>query len=118
VVEDDPDVRTLVETLLRGADLDIEAAGTREEVVARLRRKPLPDIVLLDVSLPDLNGFDLLQRLKAHAALKAVPVVMLTADASRESIVRGLTLGADGYITKPFDRAVLLKGIKAVLGIG
>jgi DNA-binding response OmpR family regulator len=65
-----------------------------------------------------VNGFDILQRLKAHPALKAVPVIMLTADAARESVMRGLASGADGYITKPFERAILLDGVKAVLGIG
>jgi CheY-like chemotaxis protein len=116
LVDDDPDLRALVETLLRDAGLDVSAAASREAVVERLRRKPLPDIVVLDVKLPDLNGFELLQRMKAHPALKAIPVLMLTADASRESIVRGLTLGADGYVTKPFDRAALVRGVKAVLG--
>jgi DNA-binding response OmpR family regulator len=67
--------------------------------------------------LPDVNGFDILQRLKAHPALKAVPVIMLTADAARESVMRGLAGGADGYITKPFERAKLLGGVRAVLGL-
>lgn len=118
VVEDDPDVSTLVARLLHGEGFDVAVAATRDEVVARLRKPPMPDVVILDVNLPDANGFDILQRLKTHPTLKAVPVIMLTAEAKRESVMRGLAGGADGYITKPFERAILLGGIKAVLGIG
>jgi DNA-binding response OmpR family regulator len=74
--------------------------------------------MILDVVLPDVNGFDVLQKMKTHPALKAVPVIMLTAEAKRESVMRGLVGGADGYITKPFEKAVLIAGVKAVLGLG
>ena len=116
-VEDDPDLSTLVKRLLEKAGFQVAIAASRDEVLARLRTPPLPDLVVLDVLLPDLNGFDLLQGLKAHPALKAVPVVMLTADAASESIVRGLASGADGYITKPFDHERFVRGVKAVLGV-
>lgn len=116
IVEDDPDVSTLVKRLLEMSGFSVTIAASREEVAARLRRTPMPDAIVLDVQLPDLNGFDLLQRLKAHPVLKQIPVVMLTADAAPESIVRGLALGADGYITKPFEHAAVAKGVKAVLG--
>ena len=118
VVEDDPDMAELVARLLSGAGFEVEGAANREQVLAGLRKLPPPDVIILDVMLPDANGFDILQRLKAHPALKAVPVIMLTADAARESVMRGLAGGADGYVTKPFERAVLLDGVKAVLGIG
>ena len=116
IVEDDPDVSALVKRLLEKTGFAAAIAASRDEVAARLRQAPAPDVIVLDVQLPDLNGFELLQRLKAHPALKQIPVVMLTADAAPESIVRGLALGADGYITKPFDHAALAKGVKAVLG--
>ena len=118
VVEDDPDMAELVSGLLRGEGFEVETAANREQVAAGLRKSPLPDLVILDVMLPDVNGFDILQKLKAHPALKAVPVIMLTADAARESVMRGLAGGADGYITKPFERAKLLGGVRAVLGLG
>ncbi|MEO8144100.1 MAG: response regulator [Betaproteobacteria bacterium] len=117
VVEDDPDMSELVSRLLIAAGFEVETAANRDQVLAGLRKQPLPDLVILDVMLPDVNGFDILQRLKAHPALKAVPVIMLTADAARESVMRGIAGGADGYITKPFERAMLLEGVKAVLGI-
>lgn len=117
VVDDDPDVSTLVARLLEGEGFDVATAANRDELLAGLRRTPAPDLVILDVVLPDVNGFDVLQKLKTHPALKAVPVIMLTAEAKRESVMRGLVGGADGYITKPFEKAVLIAGVKAVLGL-
>jgi CheY-like chemotaxis protein len=117
VVEDDPDVTALLKRLLEREGFGFASAASRDEVLARLRTPPMPDLVILDVILPDVNGFDVLQRMKAHAALKAVPVIMLTADARRESVTRGLLAGADGYLTKPFDGAALVAGIRAVLGL-
>ncbi|MBI3371732.1 MAG: response regulator [Betaproteobacteria bacterium] len=117
VVEDDTDMANLVSRLLEKEGFEVEVASCRDEILARLRRVPAPDAVILDVMLPDVNGFDVLQRLKSHPALKIVPVIMLTADAKRESVMRGLVGGADGYITKPFERSVLVEGVKAVLGI-
>lgn len=117
LVEDDPDMAELVMRLLQGAGFEVETAASRDQIMARLRKQPIPDLMILDVSLPDVNGFDVLQRLKSHPALKAIPVIMFTADAQRESVMRGLMGGADGYITKPFERANLLDGVNAVLGL-
>jgi len=118
LVEDDPDVSALVSRSLTSEGFDVKVAASREQIVAQLRKTPLPDVAILDVNLPDANGFDILQRMKTHSVLKAIPVVMLTADTKRESVVRGLAAGADGYITKPFETAALLDGVRAVLGIG
>ena len=118
MVDDDPNVTTLVGRLLEDAGFAIRTAADRDQTVAALREPPLPDVVILDVMLPDVNGFDILKRMKAHPALKVIPVIMLTGEAKRESVVRGLGGGADGYITKPFERDALLEGVKAVLGIG
>lgn len=117
LVEDDEDLARLVARTLGGEGFEVQVAATRGEVVARLRQQPMPDLVILDVTLPDVNGFEVLQKLKSHPALKALPVIMLTAEATREGVVRGLAGGADGYITKPFKRENLVRGVKAVLGI-
>jgi two-component system, OmpR family, response regulator len=116
VVEDDPDMAGLVRRLLEQEGFQVSVAGDRAGIVTRLRALPVPDVVILDITLPDANGFDVLQQLKRHPALRSVPVIMLTADAKRESVVRGLAGGADGYITKPFEPAALVNGVKAVLG--
>jgi len=117
IVDDDPDVTALVRRLLEGAGFAVTSAANRDETLARLRAKPMPDLAILDVTLPDLNGFELLQKMKTHPQLKAVPVIMLTADTKRESVTRGLLAGADGYLTKPFDGAALVAGVRAVLGL-
>jgi two-component system OmpR family response regulator len=117
VIEDDADMVTLIQRLLERDNFAVMACSKRDEVLARLRRAPLPDVLMLDVQLPELNGLELLQKLKAHPQLKLMPVIIVTADAKPESVMRGLALGADGYITKPFDHQTLVKGVKAVLGL-
>ena len=117
IIEDDPDMAALIERLLERDTFEVSVCAKRDEVLARLRQKPSPDVIMLDVQLPDVNGFELLQKLKAHPQLKLMPVIIVTADAKPESVMRGLALGADGYVTKPFDHKTLVKGVKAVLGI-
>jgi two-component system OmpR family response regulator len=116
-VEDEPSLLSTLKHLLKLEGFEARIATNRQEVVNALRQVPAPDLVLLDVRLPDANGFDILTRMKQHPALKSIPVIMLTADASRESIMRGLAAGADGYITKPFELANLLTAIRYVLGL-
>jgi two-component system OmpR family response regulator len=116
VVEDDPDMCALIKRLLERDDFSVTVCSKRDEVLIRLRQAPPPDVAMIDVQLPDLNGFELLQKLKAHQQLKLMPVIIVTADATPESVVRGLALGADGYVTKPFDHETLVRGVKAVLG--
>jgi CheY-like chemotaxis protein len=117
VVEDDPGISMLVAHVLKTEGYEARTAVNRAQVLLALRTRPSPDLVLLDVKLPDANGFDILERMKQHPVLLNIPVIMLTGEATRESVSRGLALGADGYITKPFDIAILRKGIKNVLGI-
>ena len=116
-VEDDPQLSGLLRNMLRLEGFEPRTATNREEVLNALRQAPSPDLVLLDVRLPDANGFDILMRMKQHPLLKAIPVIMLTGEATRESVMRGLAGGADGYVTKPFEVAMLLTGIRSVLGI-
>ena len=70
-----------------------------------------------DVVLPDADGFDILCRMRRHPVLKSVPVVMLTAKATRDAVLRGLASGANGYITKPFEADVMLKAVRTILGL-
>ena len=117
VVEDDPELQRALKFLLTMEKFSPRLASNRNEILDALRTPPLPDVALLDVGLPDTNGFDVLTRMRAHPQLKAIPVIMLTGQAQREDVMRGLAGGADGYITKPFDRDVLLTGIRSVLGL-
>lgn len=118
VVEDDAELQRALKFLLTAEKFVPRQASSREQILEALRASPLPDVALLDVGLPDINGFDVLARMRAHPQLKSIPVIMLTGQAQREDVMRGLAGGADGYITKPFDRDVLLIGIRAVLGLG
>ena len=116
VIEDDAALASFTATLLSLSGFDVRQAGSRDQVVAEIRRPPIPDLILLDVVLPDTDGFDILKRVRQHPQLKDVPVIMLTGKATREAVLKGMTGGADGYITKPFEPDALLRAIRTVLG--
>lgn len=117
VIEDDEQLGKLLRMFLLMHDYVPRMAANKEQIVAALRIAPKPDVVLLDVVLPDIDGFEVLTRLKQHPVLKSVPVVMMTAKATRESVLQGLVRGADGYITKPFDVDIISNAIKSVVGL-
>lgn len=117
VVEDEPMLAKFVQSYLSFEGLEVRLASNRAEVVAEFRKLPIPDLILLDVMLPDADGFDILLRLRQHHALKNVPVIMLTGKATRESVIKGLASGADGYITKPFEADALMRAVRTVVGL-
>jgi CheY-like chemotaxis protein len=116
VVEDEPHLARFLKQYLALEGFETRLAGNREEILTAFATPPVPDLVLLDVVLPDADGFDVLLKMRRHPALKSVPVVMLTAKATRESVLKGLAGGADGYVTKPFEADVLIKAVQAVMG--
>lgn len=111
VVEDDASVREVASVLLRREGFDVECVVDGREALDALERSVF-DLVLLDVMLPSLSGFDVCRRIRLTSQ---VPVVMLTARDDVTDIVAGLELGADDYITKPFDGAELVARVRAVL---
>ena len=117
VVDDDPDLQKLFRMYLSLEGFNIRAALKKDEAVLGLTKQPKPDLVLLDVNLPDINGFDILAKMRSHPAFKETPVIMLTAEASRDAVLKGLRRGANGYITKPFQPEALIGAVKAVLGL-
>ena len=117
VVEDDPQLAKLVRTYFQMEGIDTRLAANRGEINAGLRQEPKPDVMLLDVVLPDIDGFDVLARVRQHDAMKDVRIIMMTAKATREAVLKGLERGADGYVTKPFEVDVLLKAVKTVAGV-
>jgi two-component system OmpR family response regulator len=117
VIEDDPDIINLLQICLKLEGLETRTASNRDEVISALRTPPLPDLVLLDVRLPDVDGFDILTKLRQYPAMKTLPVIMLTAEATREAVLKGLVGGADGYVTKPFQIDRLVRAVKTVLGL-
>ena len=118
VVDDDPDIGNLLKALLRLENFEVVVAANKAEVLDALRRPTPPDLALLDVQLPDVDGFHILSRMRQHPTLKSVPIIMLTMSATRADVLKGLHFGADGYVTKPFDFDVLRKAINTVLGAG
>jgi CheY-like chemotaxis protein len=117
VVEDDPNLSKFVSSYLTFAGFTVRTAANRAQVLAVFREPPIADVVLLDVMLPDVNGFDVLGSLRRHPAFRTVPVVMLTGKSTREDVLRGLAGGADGYVTKPFEPDALMAAVRTVLGL-
>ena len=103
---------------LLGAGYSDVASSARGDEGLEMIRREKPDLVLLDVMLPGLDGFSIARRVRESSELAATRIVMLTARTAPEDIVRGLDSGADDYVTKPFDRKVLLARVKAVLRRG
>jgi two-component system OmpR family response regulator len=116
IVDDEEHLAKFLHHYLTFEGFDVRIAGSRAEVVAEFRKTPIPDLVLLDVMLPDADGFDILLRIRSHPQLKDIPVIMLTAKATREAVLKGLASGADGYITKPVETESLLQAVRTVLG--
>ena len=106
VVEDDPDQRALAVLRLTSAGYPVETAEDVRSFFAYLKQRT-PDAVFLDVGLPDGDGFDMLARLRQHPTYAFLPIIMLTARSAPEDIAKGLALGADGYVTKPYGRNTL-----------
>lgn len=118
IVEDDATIRALLEMALLGAGYSDVASSARGDEGLEMIRREKPDLLLLDVMLPGLDGFSIARRVRESSELAATRIVMLTARTAPEDIVRGLDSGADDYVTKPFDRKVLLARVKAVLRRG
>jgi len=116
VIDDDDTLVKLLHTVFRLEGFDLRTAGNRAEIVDAFAAEPPPDFILLDVMLPDIDGFEVLGRIRSHPVVKNVPVIMLTAKATREDVVNGLYLGADGYVTKPFEIEALMSAVRTVLG--
>ena len=115
IVDDEESIAALIEKTLNRAGCRTLRAANREEIVRALESKPLPHLVLLDVLMPDANGFDILNRIRQHPETQELPVVMLTGLGERKDITRGLALGATGYVTKPVRPSTLLEVVEAVV---
>lgn len=114
VIDDDPDVRDFVVTNLEAEGFDVVAADDGASGL-RVAMAKAPNLVLLDLSLPDRDGFEVLRMLQTSGITAQVPVVLLTVAASVEDLVRGLDAGADDYVTKPFAIEELVARVGSVL---
>jgi len=115
VVEDDPDQAALADMRVSMGGYSVRLAASQTALRQELYAGHLPDIVLLDIRLPDGDGFEILAAMRRHPKLSLLPVVMLTVITGKENVRRGLELGADGYITKPYSKKIVVETIHAVL---
>ena len=114
VVEDDEDIRRLITLTFTKEGYRVTETESGEEALKKAAVSP-PDLIMLDLMLPGLDGLEVCRLLKREAATQAVPIIMLTAKGEESDIVAGLELGADDYITKPFSPRVVVARVRAVL---
>jgi len=117
VVDDNTDSITLIRTILEKRGYEVTTAPSGKEALAALEAQT-PDLVLLDVMMPEMSGIEVLQRIKDNAATGGVPVILVTAKTHDDDVLSGYQYGADYYITKPFTAKQLLYGVELVLGKG
>jgi len=119
VVDDNPDIITIVRTILEGKGYNVMSAYSGAELLSTLDKEPQkPDLVVLDIMMPQMDGLEVLTRLKAAPETASIPVILLTAKVQYEDVLGGYKLGADYYITKPFTSTQLINGINLLLGEG
>lgn len=115
IVEDDPDQLALADLRVSMAGYAVRAAESQAALMKSLACDGVPDLLLLDVRLPDGNGFEILKKLRKMPAFASLPIVMLTAKKRPADIEQGLRLGADGYITKPYSKSILATAVGRIL---
>jgi len=117
VVDDEPDVLHLVQYNLNAADYDVVTASDGEQALKKVRAAP-PDLIILDLMLPELDGLEVCKILRRDQTTASIPIIMLTAKAAEMDRVLGLELGADDYVTKPFSPRELVLRVKRLLRSG
>jgi CheY-like chemotaxis protein len=117
VVDDNPDIITIVKTILEGRGYTVFSASSGPELLSILPNHK-PDLIILDIMMPEMDGLEVLTRLKGKAETATTPVILLTAKVQYEDVLGGYKLGADYYITKPFTSTQLVNGINLLLGEG
>ena len=115
VADDDADILSLVAFRLERAGYDVVPASDGEEAL-RLAVERTPDLAVLDVMMPKLDGYEVTARLRSHEATRRMPVILLTARVQESDVARGFEAGADDYIKKPFSPQELRARVQAILG--
>jgi CheY-like chemotaxis protein len=115
IAEDEPDIRDLIVFILRMiGGYEVVAANNGEEAV-QLALKEIPDLILTDVRMPKMSGYEACQRIKADPTTKHIPVVFLTARGQEQEVQAGIAAGGDEYLLKPFEQAQLIKKVADIL---
>jgi len=118
IVDDDPALQKLVTVLLTRASMNTISAMNATEAAQVLRKPPLPDIVILDLMLPEISGIDFLKQMRQKKTFDNLPVVILSALADPDQIREGLAAGADRYLTKPYLANNLVRTVQEVVRMG
>ena len=115
IVDDVPENLVVLGELLRGSGYRVKAADSGRVALRYASQEPLPDLILLDVMMPEMDGYEVLRQLREHSAMRHIPVIFLTALSGEGDEERGLDLGAADYITKPINPAVVLARVRTQL---
>jgi len=114
IVEDDPDISNMLRIYFRSQDYDVTVAQRGEDALEMCRQQ-LPHIIVLDIMLPDMDGYDVCRSLRSNLRTSHIPIIFLTQKDERSDKIHGLELGADDYITKPFDLEELKLRVKSAM---
>jgi DNA-binding response OmpR family regulator len=117
VVDDEPNIVLSLEFLMKQAGFDVRVAPDGAAALKAIEERP-PDLVLLDVMMPRQDGYDVCQTIRANPAWKNIRIIMLTAKGREVEREKGMALGADDYITKPFSTREVVERVKQFLGAG
>ncbi|SNX53732.1 response regulator [Thermoanaerobacterium sp. RBIITD] len=118
IVDDTALIRLMVKDILGAEGYDVETAATAEEAILKIKssKKELFDLVIVDINLPNQNGFEFIQKLKSHSEYKNIPVMILSGDATASSITQAIEIGAVEYLIKPFKAVELVKRVVKLIG--
>lgn len=114
LADDQPEVRLLVQTTLEGTDYEFCGAGDGKEALEKAVSLK-PDLIILDIMMPQIDGYEVCARIRANPETRDIPVIMLTAKGQKQDIEKGLACGVADYIVKPFSPLALLKKVDEVL---
>ena len=117
IADDEPNIVVSLEFLMKREGFDVQVATDGEAAMLAISAQ-VPDLILLDIMLPKKDGFEVCQRIRANPQWQSVKVVMLTAKGRDTEVSKGLALGADAYVTKPFSTKDLVAKVRELLGLG
>jgi DNA-binding response OmpR family regulator len=117
IADDEPNIVTSLEFLITRGGYQVEVARNGDEALA-LVESFRPDLVLLDVMMPRRSGYEVCQQMRAHPAWRHIKILMLSAKGREAEVSKGLSLGADAYVTKPFSNGELMARVRSLLGDG
>jgi len=115
LVDDEPDFVETVEFFLSGSDYQVLVAKNGKNALEQVKNQK-PDLILLDVMMPEMDGLEACKRLKKDPATNSIPIIMLTAKGRKEDVVEAIAAGADSYVVKPFNLTDLVERIEGILG--